>query len=486
MSDQPDNKRFDVIVIGAGPAGYVAAIRAAQLGLKVACVDDWTGPDGSSSLGGTCLNAGCIPSKALLEASEIYDKLRHEYADYGIRVKEAELDLAAMMARKDRIVTELTRGIASLFDANGVRRIKGRGKLLSGHRVTVTAEGSKDAETLEAEHVILATGSRPVNIGAAPLQDDIIVDSTGALAFDRVPARLGVIGAGVIGLELGCVWRRLGAEVVLLEAQPEFLSICDRQIAQEALRQYRRQGLDIRLGARVTACEVGHGRVAIHYQDGKGEHREEVDRLIVAVGRQPNSDGLFAADSEILLDEWGYVHVDEQCRTNLPGVYAIGDLVRGPMLAHKGSEEGIMVAELIAGRKAQVNYDAVPAVIYTRPEIAWVGANEQALQAKGLLYRAGVFPFAANGRARALGDTAGMVKVLADADTDRILGVHMIGPHCSELLANAVTAMEFGASSEDLAVTMFAHPTLSEALHEAALDVHGRAIHRASRKKGAD
>lgn len=476
-------QRFDVIVIGAGPAGYVAAIRAAQLGRKVACVDDWTTPAGESSLGGTCLNAGCIPSKVLLEASEIFDKLRHDYADYGIRVKDAELDLAAMMARKDRIVSELTRGIASLFEANGVQRIKGRGKLLSGHRVEVAAGGARDAETIEAEYIILATGSRPVNLSAAPLQAGVIVDSTGALAFDAAPKRLGVIGAGVIGLELGCVWRRLGSEVVLLEAQQEFLSICDQQIAREALRQYRRQGLDIRLGARVTSCAVKDGKVGIQYQDGKGDHREEVDKLIVAVGRQPNTDGLVAADAGIVLDNGGFIHVDEQCRTSLPGVYAIGDLVRGPMLAHKGSEEGVMVAELIAGHKAQVNYDTIPSVIYTRPEIAWTGFSEQALKAAGRAYRTGVFPFAANGRARALGETDGLIKVLADAATDRILGVHMIGAHCSELLASAVIAMEFGASSEDLAATMFAHPTLSEALHEAALDVGGRAIHRASPQK---
>lgn len=475
--------RYDVIVIGAGPAGYVAAIRAAQLGRKVACVDDWTSPRGEHALGGTCLNAGCIPSKVLLEASELYDKARHDYADYGIAVSGVALDLPAMMARKDRIVTELTRGIASLFEANGVRRIDGRGRLLSGHRVEVTSRETRTSAVLEADYVVLASGSCPVNLAVAPLQGDVIVDSTGALAFDTVPQRLGIIGAGVIGLELGAVWRRLGSEVILLEAQPDFLSMCDRQIAQEALRQYRKQGLDIRLGARVTACALEGGRVDIDYQDGEGEHREVVDRLIVAVGRQPNTDGLCAPDAGLLLDNGGFVHVDEQCRTNLPGVYAIGDLVRGPMLAHKGSEEGIMVAELIAGHKAQVNYATIPSVIYTRPEIAWAGLTEQALKAADRPYRAGVFPFAANGRARALGETGGFIKVLADAATDRVLGVHMLGAHCSELLAGAVIAMEFGASSEDLAATMFAHPTLSEALHEAALDVGGRAIHRASAQK---
>ncbi|MCC6208600.1 MAG: dihydrolipoyl dehydrogenase [Gammaproteobacteria bacterium] len=480
------NDRYDVIVIGAGPAGYVAAIRAAQLGLAVACVDDWVDPRGESALGGTCLNAGCIPSKVLLEASEIYDKARQGFADYGVSVSGVGLDLAAMMARKDRVVSELTRGIAGLFEANGVRRITGRGWLLSGCRVEVTPAQSRQTVVLEAGHVILATGSVPVQLDAAPLHANLIVDSTGALAFDTAPKRLGIIGAGVIGLELGAVWKRLGSEVVLLEAQPEFLSMCDRQVAQEALRQYRKQGLDIRLGARVTGCAVEDGRVGIEYQDDAGDHAETVDRLIVAAGRRPNSDGICAPDAEPVIDSGGFIHVDEQCRTSLPGVYAIGDLVRGPMLAHKGSEEGIMVAELIAGHAARVNYDAIPSVIYTRPEIAWAGMTEQALKTVDRPYRSGTFAFAANGRARALGDTGGFIKVLADAKTDRVLGVHMIGPHCSELIASAVLALEFGASSEDLAATMFAHPTLSETLHEAALDVGGRAIHRARKDRAKD
>lgn len=476
-------KRYDLIVIGAGPAGYVAAIRAAQLGMRTACVDNWVNPDGGPALGGTCLNAGCIPSKALLEVSELYDKTRHEYADYGIKARGVELDLAAMMARKDRIVAELTGGVETLFRTNGVTWVKGRGRLLPRQQVEVTGEDGK-REVLESDNVILAAGSRPVEITAAPLQDDLIVDSTGALAFDSVPGRLGVIGAGVIGLELGSVWQRLGSEVVLLEAQDQFLSMCDGQIAREALRHFTRQGLDIRLGARVRSCPVKRGKVEIGYQDKDGDHTEKVDKLIVAVGRQPNTEGLFAGETGLLLDEWGYVHVDEQCRSNLPGVYAIGDLVRGPMLAHKGAEEGIMVAETIAGRAAQVNYEAIPSVIYTRPEVAWVGATEQSLKAAGQPYRSGTFPFAANGRARALGESAGMVKVLADAQTDRILGVHMLGTHCCELLAEAVIAMEFGASSEDIAMTMFAHPTLSEALHEAAQAVTGQAIHTARPKRG--
>lgn len=476
---------LDVIVIGAGPAGYVAAIRAAQLGLRTACVDNWVNPGTGPALGGTCLNAGCIPSKVLLEASEAYDRVRGEYADYGIKADGVGLDLGAMMARKARIVAELTQGIAGLFKANGVRWVQGHGRLLPKCRVAVS-DGAGGAETvLEAGHVILAAGSRPMDFAAAPLDGDRIVDSTGALDFKEVPRRLGVIGAGVIGLELGSVWKRLGAEVVLLEAQDRFLSLCDEQIAREALRHFRRQGLDIRLGARVKQCAVKRGKVEVRYQDKDGERLEKVDKLIVAVGRQPNTEGLFAGETELLLDEWGLVHVDEQCRTNLPGVYAIGDLVRGPMLAHKGSEEGIMVAELIAGHHHQVNYEAVPAVIYTRPEIAWVGQTEQALKAVGRPYRVGTFPFSANGRAKALGDTSGLVKILADARTDRILGVHLIGIHCSELLAQAVIAMEFGASSEDIALTMFAHPTLSEAFHEAALAVGGQAIHLARSRSGS-
>lgn len=475
-------KHFDLIVIGAGPAGYVAAIRAAQLGMRTACVDNWVNPGGAPALGGTCLNAGCIPSKVLLEASELYDKTRHEYPDYGINTQGVGLDLARMMQRKDRVVSELTSGIEALFRSNGVTWIKGHGRLLPKRQVAVTGDGSAK-QTLQAEYVILAAGSRPVEITAAPLHEDLIVDSTGALAFETVPKRLGVIGAGVIGLELGSVWQRLGSEVVLLEAQDQFLSMCDEQISREALRHYTRQGLDIRLGARVVSCPIKRGKVEVGYQDKDGDHTEKVDKLIVAVGRQPNTEGLYASETELLLDEWGYVHVDEQCRSNVPGVYAIGDLVRGPMLAHKGAEEGIMVAEVIAGHAGRVNYDAIPSVIYTRPEVAWVGATEQMLKAAGRHYRSGTFPFAANGRARALGDTGGMVKVLADAETDRILGVHMLGTHCCELLAEAVIAMEFSASSEDLAMTMFAHPTLSEALHEAAQAVTGQAIHVARPKR---
>ncbi len=479
------SRRFDIVVIGAGPAGYSAAIRAAQLGMSVACIDERVGADGKPAPGGTCLNVGCIPSKALLEASDLYERARTEYAGFGIRTSGVELDLAAMMKHKDKIVADFTRGVGQLFRANGVEGLCGRGRLLPNRRVEFSPANGGDAEDIEAEHVILATGSRPIEITAAPLDHGLIVDSTGALAFDSVPKRLGIIGAGVIGLELGCVWRRLGAEVVLLEAQEEFLGICDAQIAREALRIYRKQGLDIRLGARVMNTGMKDGRVTLGYQDKDGDHVEQFDRLIVAVGRLPNSDGLFAPGTGLLLDGRGFVQVDEHCLSNLPGVHAVGDLVRGPMLAHKGAEEGIMVVERINGHAAAVNYDTIPSVIYTRPEIAWVGKTEQALKAVGAEYRAGVFPFAVNGRARAHGDTDGLIKVLADAKTDRILGVHMIGPQCSELLATAVVAMEFGASSEDIGLTMFAHPTLSEVFHEAALSVYGRAIHVAKAKTAA-
>jgi len=475
-------KNFDVIVVGAGPAGYVAAIRCAQLGLKTACVDEWVDSSNQQILGGTCLNVGCIPSKALLESSENYEKACHEFSDHGVITGKVRVDLDIMMARKDRIVSDLTQGITSLFKVNGVVVITGRARLLDSNRLEISDVHNKPA-IFDAKSIILATGSKPVNIDAAPLLDDVIVDSTGALSFSEVPRRLGIIGAGVIGLELGSVWRRLGSEVVLLEAQECFLSMADEQIAAEALRQYTGQGLDIRLGARVVSSEVNAGKVTIEYQDKEGTQKEKFDRLIVAVGRLPNTGDLCADGSRLLMDEWGFIHVDEQCRTNLPGVYAIGDVIGGAMLAHKGSEEGVMVAELIAGKQAQVNYDTIPSVIYTSPEVAWAGKTEKTLKAEGVDYKSGVFPFAANGRARAHGNSAGLVKVLADADTDRVLGVHMLGTACSELIAEAVIAMEFGASSEDLALTMFAHPSLSEAFHEAALDVNGMAIHIAKKSK---
>ncbi|MGE5241816.1 MAG: dihydrolipoyl dehydrogenase [Bacteroidota bacterium] len=471
---------FDVVVIGAGPAGYTAAIRAAQLGFKTACVDDWRNPAGEAALGGTCLNAGCIPSKALLESSDLYVLARDHGAQRGLKFAGLSLDLAAMMAHKDKVVSDVTLGIATLFKANGVTWITGRGRLLPKNRVEISGE---QAGEIEAGHVILASGSTPVSLKSAPFDGQRIVNSQDALAFQEVPRRLGVIGAGIIGLELGSVWRRLGAEVVLLEAQESFLPVADERVAREALKQFGAQGLDIRLGARVLESRVKNGAVAVRYQDQNGEREEIVDRLIVAVGRRPNTDGLFASETGLLLDEWGFVHVDEHCRTNLPNVYAVGDVVRGPMLAHKGMEEGVMVAERLAGRATAVDYDLVPSVIYTDPEIAWVGKTEQALKHAGESYRSGVFPFAANGRAKAMGAASGFIKVLADARTDRVRGVHLMGPHCSELVAAAALAMSFGASNEDIMLTMFAHPTLSEALHEAALAVAGQAIHFAQPKR---
>lgn len=469
--------KYDVIIIGAGPAGYVAAIRCAQLGMRTVCVDDWLDDHGKPAPGGTCLNAGCIPSKALLESSELFARTQHELAEHGVRAAEVSLDLGAMMARKRSIVGGLSNGIKSLFRANAVEWLPGRGKLLDKDRVEVSGHGQTDSRILEAGHIILAAGSKPSTLHTAPLTDELIVDSTGALAFSEVPPRLGIIGAGVIGLELGSIWRRLGADVVILEAQDSFLPMVDVQIGTEALKQYRKQGLDIRLSARVKQTSIDSGLVHVEYDDSQGTHQESVDKLIVAVGRQPNSTGLFDEASGLLLDEWGFVHVDENCATNLPGVYAVGDLVRGPMLAHKGSEEGVMVAERIAGQKTRVNYATIPSVIYTLPEIAWSGASEAGLRALGTDYRCGTFRFAANGRAMALGQTGGLIKVLADAKTDRVLGVHILGPQASELIAQAVVAMELGASSEDLGLTVFAHPTLSEVFHEAALAVTGRAIH---------
>ena len=475
-------KDYDVIVIGAGPAGYVAAIRCAQLGLKTACVDDWLDKEGKPALGGTCLNAGCIPSKALLESSELYDRMQHSIDGHGINIKGVTLDVAAMIGNKDAIVTGLTNGIATLFDSNAVDWIPGRGCLLPDQQVNITPHKGEQ-KILQAEHVVLATGSTPVQLGVAPLQDDRIVDSQGALNWTDVPERLGIIGAGVIGLELGSVWRRLGAEVTLLEAQDVFLSMADRQITKAALKLFQKQGLDVRLGALVKSSKVSDGGVEISYGDGSGVHTLMTDRLIVAVGRSPCTTNLASDATELLLDEGGFVHVDDDCSTSVPGVYAIGDVVRGPMLAHKGSEEGIAVAERIAGQNSEVNYETIASVVYTQPEIAWVGKTEEVLRQGGVEYCTGMFPFAASGRARAMQETDGMVKILSDAATDRVLGVHIMGPQASELIGQAVMAMEFEASSEDIARTVFAHPTLSEALHEAALAVDGRALHIARKRR---
>lgn len=471
-------KSYDVVVIGAGPGGYVAAIRCAQLGLSTACVDAWLSPDGKPSLGGTCLNVGCIPSKALLDTSHHYHNLEHLLPAHGISVDKAKVDVGAMQARKDKVVKTLTGGIAMLFRKNKVEWLQGTGRLLPGKQVEVTPHGDGDTQVVEAANVILATGSVPVDIPVAKVDGERIVDNEGALAFDAVPKRLGVIGAGVIGLELGSVWNRLGSEVVILEALDDFLATADRNIARDALKVFtKKQGLDIRLGARVTGSKAGAKGVKVTYEDKDGAHEIEVDKLVVAVGRRAFTEGLDLAGAGVTVDDRGCIEVDDHCRTNVEGVYAIGDAVRGPMLAHKASEEGVAVAELIAGQSAHIDHGTVPWVIYTHPEIAWVGKTEQQLKAEGVEYRVGTFPFLAIGRAQGAGETDGMVKMIGDARDDRLLGVHIFGPQASELIAEAVTAMEFHASTEDLARTIHAHPTLSEALHEAALAVDKRALH---------
>jgi dihydrolipoamide dehydrogenase len=475
--------KYDVVVIGSGPAGYVAAIRAAQLGLKTACIEKWKNKSGKGVNGGTCLNVGCIPSKALLDSSYKYHEAKHDLGVHGISADGVGMDVPGMLDRKNKIISQLTGGIAGLFKANGVTSLYGTGKLLAGKKVEF-ASNEGEVSILEAENVILASGSLPIAIPVAPVDGELILDSTGALEIDEVPERLGVIGAGVIGLELGSVWNRLGSEVVLLEAMEDFLAIMDQAVAKESKKIFTKQGLDIRLGARVTGTEIKGKQVEVTYQSVAGEeHKETFDKLIVCVGRRAFTDGLLADDSGVQLDERGTVFVDEQCATNAPGVYAIGDLVRGPMLAHKGSEEGVMVAEIIAGHKAQMNYDIVPNVIYTHPEVASVGLTEEQVKAAGDSYNVGTFPFAASGRAMAANDTDGFVKVIAHADTDRILGCHIVGPSAADLVQQVAIAMEFGSSAEDLGMTVFGHPTLSEAVHEAALAVNGGAIHIANRKR---
>jgi dihydrolipoamide dehydrogenase len=470
-------KHFDLIVIGAGPAGYVAAIRAAQLGMNVAVVERMVGKDGRPVLGGTCLNVGCIPSKALLESSERYHALTHKYAAHGIQAGSVALDVPAMIARKDRIVKQLTGGIEGLFRKNKITWLKGRGILRPNACVEVSPQDDSAVETCQATHIILATGSAPRDIPNVPVDGQLIVDSSGALEFTEVPPKLGVIGAGVIGLELGSVWKRLGSEVVLLEAMDQFLAMADEQIAQVAWKEFLAQGLDIRLGARVTSAKAAKKGVVVQFQDAQGDHTLNFDKLVVAVGRKPVTEGLGCTAAGVQLDERGFINVDEFCTTSVPHIHAVGDAVRGPMLAHKGSEEGVMVAERLAGQQTRVNHDTIPWVIYTEPEIAWVGKTERQLKAAAREIKVGAFPLSASGRARAMDATAGLVKVLADAKTDRLLGVHIIGPHASEMIAEAVVAMEFGASAEDLQRTVHAHPTLSEAIHEAALAADGRAIH---------
>jgi len=473
---------YDVIVIGGGPAGYVAAIRAAQLGLKTACVEKWINKQEKPALGGTCLNVGCIPSKALLESTELYETARHSFSDLGINVGEVSLDVPKMIGRKDKVVMELTGGIQMLFKQNGIEWLQGSGKLLADKQVKVTDHDGKDT-VYDTANVIIATGSVPIELSATPLDGDLVVDSAGALDWQSVPGSVCVIGAGVIGLELGSVWRRMGSEVVLLEAQGAFLPMVDKAIAKEAQKTFTRQGLDIRLSTRVLGSKVQKDGVLVKFQDEQGEHEQMFDKLIVAVGRRAYTDDVCSSEADVQTDERGLFHVNEYCETNVPGVYAIGDVVRGPMLAHKGSEEGVMVAERIAGENGSVNYDVMPNVIYTHPEVAWVGKTEEQLKSEGVDYQIGTFPFAASGRAKAKGDTTGMVKMLRDKATDRMLGAHLIGPSASELLAQSVLAMEFDATIEDIAHTIHAHPTLSEAMHEAALSADGRAIHIGNRKR---
>ncbi len=477
------SQKFDVIVIGAGPGGYVAAIRAAQLGLNTACVEKWVDEKGTAVLGGTCLNVGCIPSKALLESTHKFHEAAHDFAVHGINTSDVKMDVKQMVARKDNIVKNLTGGIAGLFKANGVTLLTGMGKLLANKQVEVTAADGT-ATVYAADNVILASGSVPVEIPPAPLTEGLILDNAGALDINETPARLGVIGAGVIGLEMGSVWSRLGSQVTVLEAMDSFLGLADKDVAKEAQKLLTKQGLDIKLGARCTGTEIIDGKeVKVKFTDAEGDKEIIVDKLIVAVGRRPQTNGLLAGDSGVKLDERGFIFVDESCRTDVPGVYAIGDSVRGPMLAHKASEEGIMVADIIAGHKAAMNYDAIPNIIYTYPELAWVGKTEQDLKAEGVKIKVGKFPFAASGRAMASNATDGFVKIIADETTDRILGVHMVGAIASELIAQAVIAMEFCSSTEDLQLTVFAHPTVSEAVHEAALACDNHAIHIANRKK---
>ena len=475
-------KNYDVVVIGSGPAGYVAAIRASQLGLKTLCIEKWVNEDGRHVNGGTCLNVGCIPSKSLLDSSQKYWEVTKDIGIHGISVKNVNFDVSKMHERKKKIVNQLTGGVSSLLKANGVECAFGHGKLHSSRRVTITDENGAETE-VTANNVILAAGSKPIEIPVAEVDNDLILDSTGALEIDSVPKRLGIIGAGVIGLELGSVWGRLGSEVVLLEALEDFLAIMDKQIAEEAKRIFMKQGLDIRLGARVIGTEIKDKQVVVTYRNGEEIQKEVVDKLIVCVGRRPHTENLLAQDSGIEVDERGSVFVNEYCATNVPGVYAIGDLVRGPMLAHKGSEEGIMVAERIAGHKAQLNYDIVPNVIYTHPEVASVGRTEEQIKASGDPYNIGTFPFAASGRALASNDSDGFVKIIAHAETDRILGCHIVGPSAADLTQQVAIAMEFGSSAEDLGMTVFGHPTLSEAVHEAALSVSGSAIHMPNKKK---
>ena len=469
---------FDVVVIGAGPGGYIAAIRAAQLGFKVACIDEWKNAKGGPAPGGTCTNVGCIPSKALLQSSEHFDQALHHFADHGISATGVSMDVTQMLARKDAVVAQNNDGILYLFKKNKVTFVHGRGALAASNNGLHTVEVSgAEGQSLVAKHVIIATGSNARPLAGTPFDEVTVLSNDGALRVGAVPKRLALIGSGVIGLEMGSVWRRLGAQVTILEGLPTFLGAVDQQIAREAKKAFDKQGLHIELGVKVGEIKTGKKGVSIAYTNAKGEAQTlDADKLIVSIGRVPNTTGLNAQAVGLALDERGAIVVDADCKTNVAGIWAVGDVVRGPMLAHKAEEEGVAVAERIAGQHGHVNFNTIPWVIYTSPEIAWVGRTEQQLKADGVAYKAGTFPFLANGRARALGDTTGMVKFLADAVTDEILGVHMVGPQVSELIAEAVVAMEFKASAEDIARICHAHPSLSEATKEAALAVDKRTL----------
>jgi dihydrolipoamide dehydrogenase len=473
---------FDVVVIGGGPAGYVAAIRSAQLGLKTACIEEYVDAKNNPTFGGTCLNVGCIPSKALLDSSHRYQEATSHLKIHGIEVGSVALDIPAMMKRKNDIVAKLTNGIGGLFAANKVTPIAGRGKVLADSKVQITnIEGKK--EIIESKNIIIASGSSPIEIGSAIFNDTNILDSTGALEIDKVPETLGVIGAGVIGLELGSVWARLGSKVTVIEAMDDFLFMADKEVAKETFKDFKKQGLDIRLGCKLTSSKSLKNSVKITYENNGSSENMEFEKLIVAVGRKPNTSDIFEEDCGISLDEKGFISVNQNCQTDVKNIWAIGDVVRGPMLAHKGSEEGIMVAERIAGKHAEMNYDLIPSVIYTHPEIAWVGKNEEELKNDNIEYKVGKFPFAASGRALAVEQSVGFVKLLTDAKTDTIIGVHVFGPSAAEIVQQALISMEFGASSEDLGLTIFSHPTVSEALHEAALSVSNQAIHIGNKRK---
>ena len=472
-------KSFEVVVIGAGPAGYVAAIRCAQLGFSTAVIDEWKNEKGEAKLGGTCLNVGCIPSKALLESSENYERVAYKFGNHGISVTGAKIDVAKMQARKEKIVSQLTGGIEMLFKKNKITWLKGHGKFTGGgEKYTLEVAGGGAAEMVEANHVIVATGSTARHLPGIEVDNETICDNMGALALNAVPDKLGVIGAGVIGLELGSVWRRLGAKVTILEALPNFLAAADDAVSKEAWKIFsKEQGLEIKLGVKIGKVGRGKRGLTVEYESSEGKQVLDCNKLVVSVGRVPNTRDLGAETVGLKIDERGLIEVDEHCRTSLPHVYAVGDVVRGPMLAHKGMDEGVMVAERIAGQSGQVNLDTIPWVIYTAPEIAWVGKSEQQLKVEGVAYRCGQVPFSHNGRAMGQDETTGFVKILADAKSDRVLGIHIIGAHASEMIAEAVMALEFGASSEDIARICHAHPSLSEVVHEAALAVDKRAVH---------